>query len=201
MNKLKNGILIEIAEGLIYLFNKLNLVEYFKNIAHWVTKDKKKRIHFKSLLIDIFIILKYLFVIALIYFKLNSSLLTIFVWYLIISNLHTYFYRHLWIAPYSNKPKNIRRRFISLTTSFVFSNLSFYYLYLIPYAEHFKVAKDTTKELSFFIYSIYNSIFGSYNFVEPIGNYGAILALVQLSITFIFISIILSNSIPQLNKE
>ncbi len=198
---MKNGLIIEIVGFFIKLFNSLNLVEYFKNIANLITKDEKKRIIYKSFLIDIFIILKFTFIIILTWSQINILLLTIIVWYLIGSNLHTYFYRHLWIPPFKNDQKSIRRRFISLSTSFIFSNLSFYYLYYCVYSSHFQLTEGKNENISYLLYSFYNSIFGSYEFIKPVDNIGALLSLIQLSITFIFISIILTNSIPQFKKD
>ncbi len=198
---MKNGFIIEIVEWIIKIFNKINIVEHFKNIANLITKNKEKRIAYKNILIDIFILLKFLFLIIVIWLNANSIIIAIIVWYLIIFNLHTYFYRHLWIPPYNIETKNIHRRFISLVTSFVFSNISFYYLYFIFYSCHFQITEGKSAKISFLLYSFYNSIFGSYVFVKPIDNYGAFVSLFQLSITFIFISIILTNSIPQFKKD
>ena len=49
--------------------------------------------------------------------------------------------------------------------------------------------------------SISNSFSSSYDSVKVLTEFGNTLSLLQLAITFVFLTIILSNSIPQIKSE
>lgn len=198
---MKNGFIIEIVEFLINLFFRLNIVEYFKELSSLFTKEIDHINKLKNILIDVFIILKFLFIALIIHYNWQSILITLIVWYLITTNVFTYFYYHLWKKPEKIDYKNQKRRFINLFISIVFSNLSFSYLYLHPYSIHFKLDHASFQKSAAITYSFFNSIFVTYEPFKPLDQSGYFISFIQLSITFIFISILLSNSIPLTKRD
>ena len=201
---MKNGLLYPIINFLITNLKYFNLVEIFKILLVKIF-SKFDKLSINRIAIDTFIILKWIFLILLLKFQINNCIITIIVWYLLYSNLYTYFYYHIWFNDTANDQHNtpirIRRRFINLLTSIGFSNICFAYLYRFPYLQDFDWSEKiplTTKALWF---SFANSLTASYEFVKPINKDGVDLTITQLIISFIFLTMILGNSIPKSNNN
>ncbi|MBW3518060.1 hypothetical protein [Flavobacterium sp. NKUCC04_CG] len=201
---MKNGLLYPAINFVIDILKYFNLVEIYKNILVSIF-NKSNTLTVNRFAIDSFIILKWIFIICIIYTKSSNCLLTVLVWYLLYSNLYTYFYYHIWHNDTANNqfntPERIRRRFINLLTSIGFSNLCFAYLYRLPYLSEFEWSEKiplTTKAIWF---SFANSLTANYEFVKPITKIGVELTITQLLISFIFLTMILGNSIPKTNNN
>lgn len=201
---MKDGILYPVINFLITNLKYFNLVEIYKIILVKLFSNKNS-LSVNRFAIDSFIILKWILVILLIHFEVNNCIITLIVWYLLYSNLYTYFYYHIWFNDTANDqyntPERIRRRFVNLLTSIGFSNLCFAYLYRFPYLVEFEWSEKiplTTKAIWF---SFANSLTASYEFVKPITKNGVDLTITQLIISFIFLTMILGNSIPKTNNN
>lgn len=201
---MKNGLLYPIINFIIDILKYFNLVEIYKNILVTIF-NKYNKLTVNRFAIDSFIILKWIFIIVILYSKSTNCFLTILVWYLLYSNLYTYFYYHIWHNDTANdqynSPERIRRRFINLLTSIGFSNMCFAYLYRLPYLAEFEWSEKiplTTKSIWF---SFANSLTANYEFVKPISKVGVDLTITQLIISFIFLTMILGNSIPKTNNN
>jgi hypothetical protein len=201
---MKDGLLYPIINFLITKIKFFNLVELYKLLLVKIFR-KSNKLTINRIAIDSFIIFKWLFLIILMKFQINSWFITIIIWYLIYSNLYTYFYYHIWFNDtkndHFNTPERIRRRFINLLTSIGFSNICFAYLYRFPYFQSFQWSEKiplTTKALWF---SFANSLTANYEFVKPINKVGVDLTITQLIISFIFLTMILGNSIPKTNNN
>lgn len=138
-------------------------------------------------------------------YQLYNNTINTIVWYLLISNLYTYFYYHVWHNDTANDlfntPERVRRRFVNLITSIGFSNICFAYLYRFAYLADFEWSDKiplTTKSIWF---SFANSLTANYEYVKPITKSGAELTLTQLIISFVFLTMILGNSIPKSNNN
>jgi len=201
---MKNGVFYPILNFIVAKLKYLNLVELFKSLAVLIAGNQNK-ISAYRFAIDFFIILKWIFVLTIIKLHVNNTITNLFVWYLLISNLYTYFYYHIWYNDTANDihntPERIRRRFVNLMLSIGFSNLCFAYLYRFPYLNDFQwsdKAPLTTKSIWF---SFANSLTANYEYVKPITKSGVELTLMQLIISFIFLTMILGNSIPKTNNN
>lgn len=192
---MKNGFIYEVMRFLVKIFYYTNLVEGFKYILGKFNKKEEKK--FRSIGIDIFIVAKWLFLMLLWFYKVDSTWAIIIISYLIWTNLFTYFYYHVWKENGIIDAHRKRRRFINLILAYTFSIFAFAFLFEIGFSDCFSIIKEIKGEPSYLLYSIYNSLFANYDVISPINNIGYILSGVQLSITFIFISIILTNSIPE----
>jgi hypothetical protein len=173
----------------------MNLVEGFKWLLGKLTKDKKRA--YKNFAIDTFILLKWIFIGLIWFLKAQSLSLTIIVSYLIWTNLFTYFYYHVWTSNKIEETERNQRRFINLILAFAYSNVSFAYLYSLPFNSSFSITTGFDGHFSFLLFSSYNSLFSDYNFITVADLTGSIITVLQLTITFIFASIILSKSIPE----
>lgn len=201
---MNNGIIYPIVNYLMKFLKYFNLVELYKKLLVSIFKNNNK-ISVNRIAIDSFIIMKWIIVILLLKYQINNTAITIIIWYLLYSNLYTYFYYHIWFDDTANDqhntPERNRRRFINLLTSIGFSNLCFAFLYRLPYLNEFEWSKKiplTTKSIWF---SCANSLTASYEFVKPISKQGVDLTIIQLVISFIFLTMILGNSIPKTNNN
>lgn len=194
---MKNGL---IYTGFKFLFKKLkyiNLVELFKFVA--IKFNPRQKLEYSRLGTDFFIIFKWILLILFWLTGLSNSFITFLVWYLILTNIYTYFYYHIWIddaLDTSNHDNDrLRRRFLNLLLALAFSDFSFAYLFRFPYKLNF-IDQGSG---NFLWYSISNSLAANYSVVQPSSTCGNSVSMIQLIFTFIFVAIIISRSIPQKN--
>lgn len=204
---MKDGYLYFLTNYLINKVNRLSLVEYFKDFIVSLNKDKSnqdKVDSYRNFAIDTFIVVKWIFLLTLIVFQFNHWLLTSIVWYLIITNLLTYFYHHLWSDNALNqegiKKDRVRRRFMNLMLAIAFSEFAFAYLFQFPFVNNFEW-NNNISFLHSIQFSFSNSLAANYSAVLPKDGTGNLLTNIQLLITFFFLTIILSRSIPQTNSN
>lgn len=203
---MKYGFIYELFRVLIEGLKFLNLVELFKMIGKKLNpfpNDSRYISIYSRASVDIFIVFKWVLVLVIF---LNSSanlFLCFLIWYLIIMNVYTYFYYHVWdsnaIKQSDNDEHSLRRRFINLLLAISFSNLSFAYLYSTCYAKEFTWGKAGINNVHAIWYSLTNSISGNYSEVTPVTDIGFAISMSQLIISFVFITIVISRSIPQKN--
>jgi hypothetical protein len=201
-------------DGLIYLLTRksinflryLNLVEWFKLAATFLFRNRISKIENESIhrnAVDIFIFFKWTLILIIWTLKYQNTFLTFLTWYLIVSNIFTYFYYHIWsdeAIDSDQLPRNrARRRFVNLILAIGFSDICFAYLINSPYSHHFKWDSGTRLIKSLW-YSISNSIAANYDAIIPISDLGYSVSMIQLIITFFFVTIIISRSIPQINQ-
>lgn len=196
---MKNGFIYPFIKGLINCFYVLNIVEWWKEIYIAIRRTSRENL-IKSYneAIDLFIFFKYLFLIYL-YIKVDSKKYMYLVTYLIISNIFTYFYYHVWEKKEGVCRERDQRRFISLMLSILYSNICFGYLYKVsisnfePFLEKIPLNLKT-------IYASFMTSFGST--LNPVTENGFLLIFLNVTINMLFIVIILSNtSIPDVKKD
>jgi hypothetical protein len=197
--------IIQMQNGFLYLLIRtvfdnlkyLNLVELLKVIA--VKHNPQNSLASSRISVDTFIVLKWLFIAVIWITGQTNCSLTFIVWYLIVANIYTYFYYHIWTddalntSGYDND--KIRRRFVNLILAVAFSDFCFAYLYRQPYSLEF----SNTETGNNFWFSVSNSLAANYDTIKPISELGNSVAMIQLIFTFIFVTIIISRSIPQKN--
>lgn len=194
---MKNGFLYIAIRTVLDHLKYLNLVELFKVIA--IKLNPHNTTASSRIAVDGFIVLKWFFVTIIWFTTKTNCFLTFFVWYLIATNIYTYFYYHIWTddalstSGYDND--KIRRRFVNLILAVAFSDFCFAYLYRFPYSVDFS-NHDTG---NFIWFSVSNSLAANYSVVQPQTDIGNSVAMIQLILTFVFVTIIVSRSIPQKN--
>lgn len=208
MNKpwVVNGILYSALDKLItFLCKYVCVVELLKILfVKFGIPSKKSKDYVKTrFAVDIFIIFKWILVSVFWIFSVKSIIVTIIVWYLLITNVLSHFYHHLWIRnlliDHHNNLDRMRRRFLTLSLAISFSFFGFAYLYAVPYFDFFQWEEGTIIFWDSIFYSISNSLTMSFGSVVPIYSVGHTVSAVQLLIMFIFFSVLLSVSIPQFN--
>lgn len=201
---MKYGIIYEIFKAIIEGIRYLSLVELFKLIAKKLNPkplDELSTTIYSRAAVDIFITLKWLLLLIFFFASLNNIWSCLIIWYLIITNIHTYFYYHVWDKAAINLLEAdehcLRRRFINLLLAIAFSNISFAYLYHSYYAGGFNWGDSGITRSHAIWYSVSNSVAANYNSISPITDLTNSVSMVQLLITFLFVTIIVSRSIPQ----
>lgn len=205
---MKNGILYTFFKLIFDNFRFLTLVEFFKFLAKKIN-PKKNNLDYKLLYsrnaVDIFMLLKWMFILIIARFSYSNNFVLIIVWYLLITNIYSYFYYHIWsdeaLNTSSFEKDRIRRRFLNLILAIGFSNFCFAYLYKLPYHLDFNWSNNIITFQKAIWFSLSNSIGGNYNAVKPINDFSNSVSMIQLIITFIFITIIVGKSIPQTNSK
>ena len=205
---MKSSFLYQILNKLLNSMKYINLVELFKFIGRKLTPKNsliETRINYSRTSVDIFIVAKWLFILILILFDVTNTWLVIAVWYLLFANLYTYFYYHTWSSEILNDryfdTTRIKRRLLNLLLAIFYSVFGFAYLYYIPYSTEFIWAGKTPNFLHSLWYSLSNSLTASYDQVRPITDVGNSISMIQLIIMFIFVTIIIGGSIPQINSD
>lgn len=202
---MRNGFIYVVIKFVIDKLCLLNLVEYFKKVGLWLNPNKTDRdmeATYTRVATDIFIVLKWFFILLLWLLGVTSHWMAGIVWYLIITNLYTYFFHHIWTdealdtSHFTND--RIRRRFLNLLLALAYSDISFAYLFRFPYMQEFTWVSGPTS-LHAIWFSISNSLAANYIAVSPLTGLGNSVAMMQLLITFVFVAIIISRSIPQKN--
>lgn len=200
---MKDGFLYPIINFVVKYLDYLNLVEFFKATARALNpkkSDNDATRTYERWAVDLFVTSKWIYIIIIWCRHTKNTFTTIFVWYLLISNLYTYFYRHIWcddaINPNSSRYiERVRRRFYNLFLAFSFSNFCFAYLYRLPYSKEYSWGQtNDCNAIHSIWFSVSNSIAANYNYVSPISDIGNNIAMIQLIITFIFITIIIGKS-------
>lgn len=203
---MKYGFLYPVFKFLLDALKYLNLVELFKFIARTISSNKEDdgvkaadRVG-----TDIFIIFKWLLLIILWSKAISSPFVTFLIWYLLITNVYTYLFYHIWadeaLKTDDFTKDRVRRRFLNLILAFTFSVYCFAYLYQIPYSADIDWGTKHPASMYSIMFSFSTSLAANYEDIKPKTDLGNIICNIELLLTFTFATIILSRSIPQTNS-
>lgn len=202
---MKNGFIYAFTDTFLNCLNKLNLVEFLKFIAKRLTKEQYKELENMNIAIDVYIVMKWVAIICFWYNSLNGLIYVLVTGYLIFTNLQTYFYYHVWstraVVNEQISIDRVRRRFVNLILAIGYSVVCYAYLYQVCYPSHFI---NWPSNFSPWLYSLHFSlttaIKGSGN-LAPVTNTALLIMTSQFVSTFIFLSIMLSRSVPQFTQK
>jgi hypothetical protein len=186
----------------------LNLVEFFKFLARKFNEapsDKIQVAYYNRIGTDTFITVKWIYLIILWHYQISNKFAISVTWYLLITNVFTYFYYHIWakdaISANVIPIDQVRRRFLNLVFAAIFSTLCFSFLFSVPYRAEFAWKAGQVDKLHAILFSFSNSLAANYEDVKPVTNFGNIIANLQLLVSFIFFTVILGRSIPQTTSK
>lgn len=202
---MNNGFIYPIAKKLVEILWYLNLVEHFKlfsiwvykkNLKHNITKAQKKEVG--SFAIDIFQLLKWLFLLIVIIFSVTSPVIKYVIFYLIATNLFTYFYYHVWGSSFdtNHDVHSQRRRFVNFLLSICFYLICYSYLYQFQYMNNISWPQDGINTTNAIYLSIANAFTLTYEGFQPLTQTARVLFASELINTFFFFTIIITNSVP-----
>jgi hypothetical protein len=205
---MKHGFLYIIFKFVLDNLKHLTMVEWIKSIGYAINKEKnnkEKRSQYGRIAVDVYIVLKWLLVFLLWSFAINNTFWTAIVWYLLITNIYSYFYYHIWcdealISDTFTRDRT-RRRFVNLLLAVTYSDFCFAYLYNLPYSKELEWSNKIITDSKSMWFSVSNSLAANYEAVKPISDLGNSVAMIQLVLTFIFVTILISKSIPQTSSQ
>lgn len=201
------GFIIRLVEAVIFVLRHINLVELFKAIAARVSQDQSSDAQKRAanVAIDIFILLKWAFVAILWISEETSTWAVAATLYLIVMNLFTYFYYHVWcvesLAIEIMTPERTKRRFVNAMLAMAYSDFCFAYLYATPFASDFSWPRNVGQNFAAIQFSLANSLTAAIWGTEPITTAGMTVSSIQLLMTFAFATVVLTQSIPQIHRK
>jgi hypothetical protein len=207
--KLENGYLVEAADRLLRLLSYLNVIELIKILGDRVAVsidpslsgiDRRRVANF---LIDTFILAKWTLVVTLLATGTDSFIWSAVVIYLGVFNTVGYFRYHAWggdyAAPWSRERE--RRRFISFLQALLFSVVCFAFLYANTFSDLFMWPAPGATVLSALELSISKTFTLSNEGFSPLCQFARYLLLAQVGNTFVFVVILLANSVPSVQSR
>ncbi|PFT45022.1 hypothetical protein [Bacillus thuringiensis] len=211
-----NGFIYPIINKFIQLIFYVNIVElikwitikivliYNKNPSDINTVERKKR-KARNFAIDIFISLKFIFI-GIMWFKGIDNIYFVGITiYLLIMNSFVYFYYHVWeegaIKGQYATVHRTRRKFISLFQSVLYMVLTYGYLFQIPFKNEFQWTETKVTFSKSLLFSLSNTFPLSYDNVKALTEMGQYIRVSQILLSFLFITIILTQSIPKTKDE
>ena len=221
--KMNSGFIYPFVNLIVNILKYVNLVEFFKwtaqcicNLIHNEEPGQQTvlRIKYAIVAIDIYQLFKWGVLLYLWFYSgchIEGELLSFnialdtkhIIWYLIASNLFTYFYYHVWGSNYTQllTREAMNRRFMNTILAISYYIFAYTYLYEVHYMQNFEWADETVNHANAFYLSASNALTFSHDDFEAADSTGRFLLLSQAINTFIFLTIIISNSIPNHFKE
>lgn len=202
---MQNGFIYPLTCWLVSALKAVNAVEYLKQVFAWTYRRYKRRglteeeiIAAKNVAIDSFMALKWLIVAGAICFGCQSFMMLFVVWYLIASNLFTYFYYHVWGSGFALRVDldSQRRRYVNFVLSLAFYIVCYAYLFQFQYSVEIQWPDRLVDTTNAIYLSIANAFTLTYGGFAPKSQTARILFASELINTFFFFTIIISNSIP-----
>lgn len=198
-----NGPIYVLVDISIRAVHRISPVEWKKKgvvrLLNRSEPDDIRRI--ANLAIDAFIVLKWLFLLTIWMAGVTHWLAVTVSAFLLVMNLHTYFWYHLWAidrgASVPGTEFRERRRFVNLVFAISYSMALYAYLYHRVLATDFTWPTTTPPWISAIIFSVGNSLTGFSGDLKPVTTIAQLVTSSQLLMTFIFVAMLLSNSVPR----
>ncbi len=205
-----NGFIYPFFDNTIKFLHYTNIVELFKFIAkliaRYIYQDKitnEKLITYANIGIDIYQIFKWSILIIFWMFNCNNEFSKIIIFYLIYSNLFVYFYYHVWGSKFKQRQDRatLNRKFLNYLLAITFYLACYAYLYQIHYQKVIEWPNNIIDSTNAIYLSITTALTLTYAGFNPLTQEARVLFMSELINTFLFLTIIVSNSIPDHTKE
>ena len=207
---MKHGLLLAGFQCIIRICYWLNIVEYVKRFSECIystfysgdfTTDHKQVA--ASFGIDFFQIAKFLAIGILLFCNTQGIWAKYVTYYLISSNAFTYFYYHAWGSQYRqrNDLESQRRRLLNLLLAIVFYILCYAYLYQVHFAQYIAWPEGQIDIINAIYLSVANAFTLTYGGFAPKAQIVRVLFMSELMNTFLFFTIVVSNSIPSIDSK
>lgn len=207
MEQLKiNGPIYPVVAWGMNSVNRLSPVEVLKLVAIIVfrpaTADKHRMV--ANWAIDCFVIGKWSFLLLAWVCAWNGAFVVAVIVYLLVMNLFSYFWHHLWLhssrsTTFDDQHRD-RRRFVNLLLAIAFSTVTYGYLYDRIFHQQFDWPPNIIAPIAALTFSIGNALTGMTGDLRPKTTAAYALVTTQLAMTFIFVAMLLNNSIPSQHR-
>ena len=207
---MRNQFILSGFDWVVRRSQDINLVEHVKSLAVWgyskwldhePTVEQKRAV--AGLAIDVFVVAKFALIAWLIAVEVSDTWSKYLVYYLIWSNVFTYFYYHVWGSRFQQQHDLVtqRRRFLNFLLAIAFYILCYAYLYEMHFAQVIQWPDGLVDTTNAIYLSVANAFTLTYGGFMPLAQETRVLFMTELINTFFFFSIILANSVPPLNQE
>ena len=205
MPKNINGFICPSFNKIIQLLYYTNVVELFKFSARYIMNLKLKGkatqndlIFASNMGIDTYQIFKWGILMLLWVFGANGILSKYLIIYLIYSNLFVYFYYHVWGSKFKQRydRDTLNRKFLNYLLAIVYYLFAYAYLYQYHYADQIQWPENLIDFKNAIYFSVANAFTLTYGDFQPLTQSIRTVLLTELLNTFLFFTIIISNSIP-----
>jgi hypothetical protein len=151
-----------------------------------------------NIAIDIYQIFKWGVLLCLWYFKIDSHFALAVAYYLLASNLFTYFYYHVWGSRYRQRidRETLNRKFLNAMLAITYYLACYAYLYNIHFNSEISWPNNVVDCTNSIYLSVANAFTLTYGGFSPLTQEIRVVFMSQLINTFLFFTIIISNSIP-----
>ncbi len=210
---MSNGFIYPLFDSIIRFLYYCNLVELFKFIAKLFAGLLKNRngeellstdlIKSSNIAIDIYQIFKFGILFLVWSCENNSPVAKIIIYYLLFSNLFTYFYYHVWGSKYKQRVDRdtLNRKFLNSLLAITYYLLCYAYLYEIHYSHMIGWPESVIDSTNAIFLSVANAFTLTYGGFKPLTQDIRVIFMSELITTFIFFTIIISNSIPNHSRK
>ena len=207
---MKNGFIYPIANQIVRGLRIINVVEYVKNLVAWGYGKFHRRdlnedeiIAAKNIGIDLFQLAKWVLIVLLIIYAVSGTLAALVIYYLIASNLFTYFYYHVWGSQFKIRRDigSQRRRFLNFILSIAFYIFCYAYLYQFQFADHIVWPESIVDTTNALYLSVANAFTLTYGGFAPQSQVVRMLFVTELINTFFFFTIMVSDALPSLADQ
>ncbi len=203
-----NGFIYPLFDLVVKFLYYCNLVELFKFIAKLYTKlsfqrndeipNQKDIIKSCNIAIDIFQVLKWSVLSAFWICETNNTFSLIIIYYLLFSNLFTYFYYHVWGSKYQKRTDRdtLNRKFLSAMLAISYYIFCYGYLYQIHYSSMIQWPDNLVDFTNAIYLSVANAFTLTYGGFAPLTQEIRVIFMSELINTFLFFTVIITNSVP-----
>jgi len=205
---MNNGFIYPFFDSLVRLLYYCNLVEFFKFLAKLCTGVLHKRsaeelsstgiIRSCNIAIDIYQVFKFGALFLLWVCDVNSLFSKIIVYYLLFSNLFTYFYYHVWGSKFGQRVDRdtLNRKFLNSLLAITYYLLCYAYLYEVHYSQMISWPESVVDTTNAIFLSVANAFTLTYGGFSPLNQSIRVVFMSELINTFLFFTVIITNSIP-----
>lgn len=202
---MKNGFIYPLFDSIVRFAYYCNLVELFKFLAKLCLGVCKKgevstddKVEACNIAIDIYQIFKWLILLLLWRLGIDHQAALLSTYYLLASNLFTYFYYHVWGSNYRQRVdrESFNRKFLNAMLAISYYLACYAYLYNIHFSAEISWPDNLIDSTNAIYLSVTNAFTLTYGGFSPLTQEIRVVFMSQLINTFLFFTIIISNSIP-----
>ena len=198
-----NGFIYKYFDKLIQVLFYTNIVIFFKHIGVKIAKCKGKNtpkefIPYANFAIDIYQIFKWGILVLFWSLGIANGFSKYMIYYLIYSNLFIYFYYHVWGSKHAQRTDRatLNRKLLNYLLAISFYLACYAYLYQFHFSEMIKWPDNLIDVTNAIYLSVANAFTLTYGGFSPLTQEARVIFMSELMNTFLFFTIIVSNSVP-----
>ncbi|WP_151899226.1 hypothetical protein [Vibrio mediterranei] len=202
---MKNGFIYPLFDSVVRFAYYCNLVELFKFLAKLCVGVYKKgeasiedQVQACNIAIDTYQIFKWVALLVLWKLDVKHQAALMATYYLLASNLFTYFYYHVWGSRYKQRVdrETLNRKFLNAMLAISYYLACYAYLYHVHFSSEIVWPENLVDSTNAIYLSVANAFTLTYGGFSPLTQEIRMVFMSQLINTFLFFTIIISNSIP-----